>query len=192
MYNWLLLETNSPLRKGWKRWLLVRRSVNDPKEIKAHVACAPAQTELSELDRIAGVRWAIEVSFEDAKQETGLDEYEVRSFSGWYRHIHILMFAYALGSVLKGSAGRRLKKPACQQGEPCSLQTALSLGLLSPFQQWERIRQTPVGSSLRESRSFPELILTWSHFQRTHWAIARYYHYKKQHALDSLSEALLL
>ena len=62
MYDWLLREINSPLRKGWKRWLLVRRSVRDPQELKAHVACAPAKTALSELVRIAGIRWAIEVS----------------------------------------------------------------------------------------------------------------------------------
>lgn len=110
MYDWLLLETNSPLRKGWKRWLLVRRSVHDPQDLKAHVACAPAKTELSELVRVAGIRWAIEVSFEDAKQETGLDEYEVRSFTGWYRHITLSMFAYALLSVLKESAREAVKK----------------------------------------------------------------------------------
>jgi len=110
LYDWLLLEINSPLRKGWKRWLLVRRNVNDPQDLRAHVACAPAKTELSELVRIAGIRWAIEVSFEDAKQETGLDEYEVRSFTGWYRHITLSMFAYALLSVLKGSAREAVKK----------------------------------------------------------------------------------
>jgi SRSO17 transposase len=110
MYDWLLREINSPLRKGWKRWLLVRRSVRDPQELKAHVACAPAKTALSELVRIAGIRWAIEVSFEDAKQETGLDEYEVRSFTGWYRHITLSMFAYALLNVLKGNAREAVKK----------------------------------------------------------------------------------
>ncbi len=131
MYDWLLLETNPPLRKGWKRWLLVRRSVNDPQEIKAHVACAPAQTELSELVRIAGVRWAIEVSFEDAKQETGLDEYEVRSFTGWYRHITLSMFAYALLNVLKGSAREAVKKnQQISKGSLARFKT--HRGLLSP------------------------------------------------------------
>lgn len=68
MYDWLLMEINPSLRKGWKRWLLVRRSVNDPQDLKAHVACAPTKTGLSELARVAGIRWSIEVSFEDAKQ----------------------------------------------------------------------------------------------------------------------------
>ena len=88
----------------------MRRSVRDSQELKAHVACAPAKTALSELVRIAGIRWAIEVSFEDAKQETGLDEYEVRSFTGWYRHITLSMFAYALLNVLKGNAREAVKK----------------------------------------------------------------------------------
>ncbi len=143
MYDWLLLGTNSPLRKGWKRWLLVRRSVNDPQEIKAHVACAPAQTELSELDRIAGVRWAIEVSFEDAKQETGLDEYEVRSFSGWYRHITLSMFAYALLNVLKGSAREAVKKTSLS-ARGALLASKRIVGSCLP--DGSRDSQTPVGS----------------------------------------------
>ena len=60
--------------------------------------------------RVAGIRWAIEVSFEDAKQECGLDEYEVRSFSAWYRHITLSMFAYALLGVLKKNARDDFKK----------------------------------------------------------------------------------
>jgi SRSO17 transposase len=109
-YDWLLLEINPPETEGWKRWLLVRRSVHDPQELKAHVVCAPARTDLSEMVRVAGIRWAIEVSFEDAKQECGLDEYEVRSFSAWYRHITLSMFAYALLGVLKKNARDDFKK----------------------------------------------------------------------------------
>lgn len=131
VYDWLLMEINPPLRKGWKRWLLVRRSVNGHRELKAHVACAPANTELSELVRIAGIRWAIEVSIEDAKQETGLDEYEVRSFTGWYRHITLSMFAYVLLSVLKGTAREAFKKN--QQIRKGSLaRFKAQRGLLSP------------------------------------------------------------
>lgn len=131
LYDWLLLEINPPENEGWKKWLLVRRSVHDPQELKAHVACAPAKTELSELVRIAGIRWAIEVSFEDAKQETGLDEYEIRSFTGWYRHITLSMFAYALLSVLKESAREAVKKN--QQIRKGSLaRFKAQRGLLSP------------------------------------------------------------
>jgi SRSO17 transposase len=110
MYDWFLIGINPPLDEGWKRWLLVRRSVHDPQELKAHVVCAPAGTKLVEMVRVAGIRWAVEVSFEDAKQETGLDEYEVRSFTGWYRHITLSLFAYALLCTLKRDAREAVKK----------------------------------------------------------------------------------
>ncbi len=88
----------------------MRRSINDPQDLKAHVVCAPSETELAEMVQIAGIRWAVEVSFEDAKQETGLDEYEVRSFTGWYRHVTLSLFAYALLCVPKRDDREAVKK----------------------------------------------------------------------------------
>lgn len=109
-YDWLLIELNPPEHEGWSRGLLVRRSVGEPQEIKAHVVYAPSTTRISEMVRVAGMRWAIEVSFEEAKQQTGLDEYEVRSFTGWYRHITPSMFAYALLGLLKKGTKEDVKK----------------------------------------------------------------------------------
>ena len=51
--------------------------------------------------QVAGSRWTIEWSFEEAKGEVGLDDYEVRSWTGWYRHITLAMWAYALLTVLR-------------------------------------------------------------------------------------------
>jgi SRSO17 transposase len=62
---------------------------------------APEGTTLAELVRVAGSRWTIEECFEQAQQETGLDEYEVRSWTGWYRHITLSMFAQAFLAVLR-------------------------------------------------------------------------------------------
>jgi len=145
----LTIKSRAPLSSGalflyqrWKRWLLVRRSVRDSQELKAHVACAPAKTALSELVRIAGIRWAIEVSFEDAKQETGLDEYEVRSFTGWYRHITLSMLAYALLNVLKGNAKEAVKK-AGLSGRGASPASKHSVGPDLP--DGSRGSQTPLG-----------------------------------------------
>ena len=44
---------------------------------------APCDTDLETVVRVAGARWHIE----SAKQETGLEEYKVRSVAGWYRHV---------------------------------------------------------------------------------------------------------
>jgi hypothetical protein len=57
--------------------------------------------------RIAGTRWAIEETFQAAKNECGLDQYEVRRYPGWYRHITLAMLAHAfLATVAAQSAER--------------------------------------------------------------------------------------
>ena len=65
----------------------------------------PKQTTLKEMARVAGTRWAIEESFETAKGEVGLDQYEVRSWTGWYRHITLAMLAHAYLTVMRVKAG---------------------------------------------------------------------------------------
>jgi SRSO17 transposase len=50
---------------------------------------------------VAGSRWRVEQCFEGAKQEVGLDEYEVRSWQGWYRHITLACLAHAFLTVLR-------------------------------------------------------------------------------------------
>jgi SRSO17 transposase len=54
--------------------------------------------------RAAGRRWTIETAFEAAKQEAGLDEYEVRSWRGWYRHITLSLLAHAFLAATRASA----------------------------------------------------------------------------------------
>jgi SRSO17 transposase len=101
LYDWIGLPLNRPLQEGFARWLLVRRSIDDPDELTAYAVFAPQESTLEELARVAGSRWKIEEAFEEAKGEVGLDHYEVRSWPGWYRHITTLaMFAHAfLGAI---------------------------------------------------------------------------------------------
>jgi SRSO17 transposase len=79
----------------------VRRSRRDPTELAYYVVFAPAGTSLRTLARVAGQRWRIEQSFEQAKGEVGLDHYEVRRWDGWYRHMTLAMFALAYLAVLR-------------------------------------------------------------------------------------------
>ncbi len=95
LYEWLRLPLNPPLQEGFERWLLVRRSNDDPDELTAYTVFAPAGTTLDALARAAGSRWHVEIGFEEAKGEVGLDHYEVRSWSGWYRHITLALVAHA-------------------------------------------------------------------------------------------------
>jgi SRSO17 transposase len=103
-YDWRWLLLVEPQEPGWSRWLLVRRSVSAPHKLQAYVVFVPQQTALTEVVRVAGTRWTIESCFEAAKGEVGLDHYEVRSWTGWYRHITLAMWALALLTVLRAGA----------------------------------------------------------------------------------------
>ncbi len=113
LYDWACLalpdepvSETSPVGTG--RWLLMRRGIEDPTEYAYYLAYGPAETPVKELIRIAGRRagrrWAIEDGFEAAKGEVGLDEYEVRKWDGWYRHITLCLLAHAYLVVLRSVA----------------------------------------------------------------------------------------
>jgi SRSO17 transposase len=103
-YDWRWFSLADPVHSAWRRWLLVRRSVSTPQELQAYVVFAPQDTTLEAVVRVAGTRWVIEQLFEAAKGEVGLDQYEVRSWTGWYRHITLAMWALALLTVLRAGA----------------------------------------------------------------------------------------
>jgi SRSO17 transposase len=112
VYDWAAVRTNCPEPETYARWLLIRRSVSDPTEV-AYFACGgPPGTTLPDLVRIAGTRWAIEECFELAKGDCGLDEYEVRNWVGWHRHVTLSLFALAVVAVIRARATkpRRSKK----------------------------------------------------------------------------------
>jgi len=93
---------------GWARWLLVRRALTrntkDELELAYYLCCGPAATADEELIRVAGSRWAVEECFQTAKTETGLDQYQVRRYDAWYRHITLTMLAHAYLSVTAATA----------------------------------------------------------------------------------------
>ena len=61
---------------------------------------------------VAGKRWAVEECFETAKGECGLDEYEVRSWTGWHRHVTLALLAHAYLTVVRAQAAnpKQVKK----------------------------------------------------------------------------------
>lgn len=133
-YDWLLIPVNRPPQQGWRRWVLVRRKLDEPTELTAFAVFAPETTDLATMVPVAGSRWAIEVTLEAAKGEVGLDHYEVRSWTGWYRHITLAMWAHALLTVLRATSleTEALKKGAFLPLETGSLERfKRSRGLLS-------------------------------------------------------------
>jgi len=106
LYDWAALRTNALDPGTYARWLLIRRSPSDPGDV-AYFACGgPPGTTLRDLVRVAGARWAIEECFELAKGDCGLDEYEVRSWTGWHRHVTLSLFALAVVAVIRSRAAR--------------------------------------------------------------------------------------
>jgi SRSO17 transposase len=101
-YEWASIPLLSWRMPG-ERSLLLRRSPSDGK-LAYYVCYAPRATPLDALVRVAAMRWTIEECFEAAKGEVGLDQYEVRSWHGWYRHITLSMFAHAFLAVLHAHA----------------------------------------------------------------------------------------
>lgn len=98
------------------RWALARRSISKPDEVAYYLAYAPLETSSRELVRVAGARWAIEECFQAAKNECGLDEYEVRRYVGWYRHITLAMLAHAFLAVTTHHAREKGVEPVRQPG----------------------------------------------------------------------------
>jgi SRSO17 transposase len=105
LYDWACVALlNSDRTQQTGRWLLMRRSIEDPNEYAYYLAYGPAETPVRELIQIAGRRWSIEDSFEAAKGEVGLDEYEVRKWDGWHRHITLCLLAHAFLVVVRSAA----------------------------------------------------------------------------------------
>ena len=81
--------------------MLLRRSRTDPAALTAYVCFAPDEATLADLVRVAGSRWTVEICFGAAKQEVGLAEYEVRSWTGWHRHVTLACLAHAFLTILR-------------------------------------------------------------------------------------------
>lgn len=101
LYDWACIRLPYESAGGMASWLLARRSISEPTELAYFRAFGPPETEVAELVRVVGLRWTIEESFEAAKGAVGLDEYEVRKWSAWYRHITLSLLAHAYLEVTR-------------------------------------------------------------------------------------------
>lgn len=103
LYDWACAQLPYLTEEGWAQWLLLRRSVSDPQDVAYYRAFGPEPTTVADLARVAGTRWTIEEGFQRAKA-IGLDQYEVRSWQGWYRHITLCLLAHAFLAVTRSTA----------------------------------------------------------------------------------------
>jgi SRSO17 transposase len=111
LHDWCYLELadleteacNDTKESLWTRGLLVRRHIADG-DLAFFTTWGPAGTSLETLVAVEGHRWAIEDSFETAKNEFGLDHNESRSWHGWHRHVSLVMLAFAMMAAIRHRA----------------------------------------------------------------------------------------
>ncbi|MEU9357984.1 amino acid adenylation domain-containing protein [Streptomyces sp. NPDC048301] len=122
-----------------------------------YLAYAPLDVTVDELVRVAGARWAIEECFQAAKNECGLDEYEVRRYVGWYRHITLAMLAHAFLAAMSTRAA-----------EKGGIELTVA-----------EVRRLLAARAPRDPRAHTHA-LSWSHWRRRRQAVARRCHYRRR------------
>jgi SRSO17 transposase len=103
-WEWACLDLAADPEKGMSRWLLVRRSTDDPDDRGFYQAYGPEGTPIEDLVGVCQDRWAIEQCFAEVKGEVGLDHYEVRRWNAWHRHTTLCLLAHAFLVVVRLAA----------------------------------------------------------------------------------------
>jgi SRSO17 transposase len=192
LFAWARIELAVPEISGWQRWLLIRKNLDEgakPAEMAYALVFAPMGTLLEEMVEAFGARWTVEQCFEEGKGEVGLDEYEIRSWHGWFRHITLSMVALALLAALRANGEEPTKKKPEQ-----TPQAPEAIGS-APFQMPSDLSVMVPLSVAEIRRLFFRLVskpplsfayhLAWSFWRRTHQALARLCHYKHRSTLIS-------
>jgi len=170
LFDWARLPIAHAGTVDGCQWLVVRRCLDDLDELAYYLVSAPLDTPLPTMVQAIGARWHIEEDLE-ATKDLGLDHYEGRSYFGWYRHITLVLLAYAFLVSLCVQARRPLSAPA----EDPTARSSLPLIALTPSE----VRHLMAHLLWPAPTSAP-LICQWSRFRRTHQYWAGYYHRRRR------------
>jgi SRSO17 transposase len=102
VYDWVSVPIRAPFPHGRRGWVLTRRNITTG-ELAYYRCFGRRGTRLRTLVATAGARWAVEESFQTAKNEAGLDQYQVRRYDAWYAHITLAMTAAAFLSITRAA-----------------------------------------------------------------------------------------
>ena len=155
--------------------LLIRRGSDG---VLAFYRCwSPAPVTLATLVRIAGMRWAVEEGFQAAKGQVGLDHYQVRTWTGWHRHVTLAMLALAF--LMACAAAAAPAPPAdpwhhARHGGPIAL-TAAEIRRL-----FNGLLITPPQARLATQLRAISHVQHWSSWRRNHQGQARRSHYQRR------------
>jgi hypothetical protein len=173
LFEWACLPILHRWEDDGQHWLLIRRIPTNPTEKTYYLVFGPAGTSLEVMAWAVGRRWGIEEEFENAK-DLGLDQYEVRSLVGWYRHVTLVLLVMAVLTVL------------CAKERGCPIVSAQEVS--------DQVTPSPIPLTVPEVRRllgrllFPlsrsaMAVLAWSWWRRCQQGRARASH--AQHRLNS-------
>src|SRR6266849_2466933 len=163
LFDWAILPLVVHGTVDGCHWLVLRRCLDDPGEKAYYLVFAPLGTSLHTMVLAIGARWSIEVDLENAK-DLGLDQYEVRSYVGWYRHITLVMLASAF---LLGICAQDHRHHPQQEG-PIPSPPLIPLTTSEVRHLMARL--------IWPAPSHASLICQWSCWRRAHQYWAGYYH----------------
>jgi SRSO17 transposase len=169
LFDWSVI----PILHGWeddgRHFLLIRRCLDEQAEKAYYFVYAPTGTTLVEMVKAIGARWKIEECFETGKA-IGLEDYEVRGFTAWYRFITLVMVVMAaLAAICAAALLPRTSPPSYEGTCPLLPLTMLEVRHLLASLLWPLPR-----SAL--------LVLGWSWWRRCHQSRASYFHTKRRTA----------
>lgn len=160
-----------------RRWLLVRRSTDDPEDRGFYQAYGPEGTPIEELVRVCQDRWAVEQCFAEAKGEVGLDHYEVRNWDAWHRHVTLALFAHALLAAIRAHEETTFRREGAAERSSTPRAVLELVPLTVP-----EVRRLLWGLVLARMVP-PERALGWSRWRRCHQARAKRCHYRRRSTL---------
>jgi SRSO17 transposase len=169
-FEWACLPILHRWEDDGQHWLLIRRIPTHPTDKTYYLVFGPAGTALEVMAWAVGSRWSIEEEFENAK-DLGLDQYEVRSWVGWFRHVTLVLLVLAVLTVLC----------AQQQADP----------LVAAEEMSGQVPASPIPLTVPEARRllgrllFPlphgaMAVLAWSWWRRCQQGRARASHAKQR------------
>jgi SRSO17 transposase len=175
-YDWAWASAHQPGHS-----LLIRRGSTG--ELAFYRCWSPAPVPLATLVRVAGMRWAVEEGFQTAKSQVGLDHYQVRTWTGWHRHVTLAMLALAF-LIASTAAAAPAAAPAAdpwhhaRHGGPIALTAA----------EIRRLFNGLVITSLPPWPATPPHAISdiqhWSSWRRLHQGRARRSHYQRRLAAE--------
>lgn len=110
VYDWARVPIRATLPHDRRGWVLARRNISTG-ELAYYVCFGPRGTRLRVLVATAGARWAVEESFQIAKNEAGLDQYQFRRYDAWYAHITLSMAAAAFLTIVRATEAAKGAPP---------------------------------------------------------------------------------